>query len=63
LGDAFHLGEAFFLATPFFFGDAFVLGDAFFLGDSFAASNGEKIKTENQGKVFFFLKLVFLLFG
>ena len=69
LGDAFSWRRL-LLATPSL-GDAFFLGDAFswrrlllatpsFLVTPIAASNGEKIKTKNQGKVF--LKLVFFLY-
>ena len=36
----------------FLFGDAYFLGDAFLLATPIAASNGEKIKTKNQSKVF-----------
>ena len=62
------LGDAYAWATPstlatLSLGDAFFLGDAFYLGGAFllptpvAASNGKKIKTKNQGKVF--LELIF----
>jgi len=59
LGDAFFLRDAFFLATlsP---RDAFFLGDAFFLATPVAASNGKKIKTKNQGKVFLELAFYFI---
>jgi len=55
LGDIFSLGDAFFWAAPRFLATPFVLARPI------AASNGEKIKIENQGKVF--PKFVFLLFG
>ena len=44
------------LATPFSW-RRLLLGDAFFLATPVAASNGKKIKTKNQGKVF--LELIF----
>ena len=52
----------FFLATPSFLATPFFLAMPSLLATPLATSNGEKIKTENQGKVLF-LKLVFLLFG
>jgi len=44
-------GDAFFSATPPL-GDAFFLATPSFLATPVAASNGKRIKTKNQGKVF-----------
>jgi len=68
LGDAYAWATPSTLATPSFLatpsswrrrllGDAFYLGDAFFLATPVAVSNGKKIKTKKQGKVF--LELLF----
>ena len=62
LGRHFLLATPSFLATPSswrrrLLGDAFYFGGAFFLATPVTASNGKKIKTKNQGKVF--LELLF----
>ena len=66
LGDAYAWATPSTLATPslgdaFFVGDAFFPGDAFFLATPVATSNGKKIKTKNQGKVFLELLFSFYL--
>jgi len=65
LGDAFYLGDGFSRRRllswrRLLLGDAFYLGGAFFLATPVAASNGKKIKTKNQGKVF--LELLFFFY-
>jgi len=57
----FFLATPSFSATPFFLATPYFLATPSFLATPLATSNVEKIKTENQSKVF--SQIFFLLFG